>query len=85
MTSTRDYEHKMLYPNRKNHRQEKKNTTQGEVETLRVKHNDEKGKQGRRHRHEIEELLHKHHKEIAHDAEHHRGRGRGDDARAKER
>jgi hypothetical protein len=83
--STREYEHKLLYPNRKNHRAEKKNTAQGEVEKLRAKHNDERGEQGRRHSHETRALQHKHDKEIAYDAEHHRGRGRGDSARDKER
>jgi hypothetical protein len=82
-----EYTHKTTYdhPHSKKQRAEKKITTQNSVELLRAQHRAEASKVGRRHHAESEELRTKHDNEIAHDANHHGGRGRGDRERERER
>jgi hypothetical protein len=82
-----EYTRKTTYSHQrsKEQRAEKKIKTQNGVETLRARHNDEKANLGRRHYAEGQEIQRKHDNEVAYDANHHAGHGRGDREREKER
>jgi hypothetical protein len=72
-------------PTSQKRRAEREVKTPNSVEILRAKHSDEKAELGRRHRAESQKLQNDHDNEIAHDAGHRAGHGRGDRPREKER
>jgi hypothetical protein len=82
-----EYDRRVNYdsPTSQKRRAEREVKTPNSVEVLRAKHNDEKAELGRRHRAESQKLLQNHDNEIARDAGHRGGLGRGDREREKER